>query len=117
MTERESFQFEQKKRKMLAAAGYRCKWCGGGATELAHRAARTRDNAIIAGKMYFDTIEAIPPSQKAITKIGYMILNHERNLDVTCSRCNSKSNIGHQGEVMRQHLEKVITVGMIEGIW
>lgn len=108
MTEREAFEFENKKKRILGKAGYRCIHCGGPATELAHRAARTVDNALIAGNMVFDTTHVVPASRKAILKNGYKLLNHEMNLDPTCSRCNSKSNLGHQTEVMREHLQRII---------
>ena len=74
MTERESFNCDEQKRRIIAARE-RCEVCGGPGTQLAHRIPQTKDNLKAYGKA---------------------IIHHEKNLALVCGlECNAAVNIDH----------------------
>ena len=89
MTEREGFEAEETKRKLLAARPV-CEVCGVRPSEqLAHR---------------------IPQAKGNLKRFGQTIIHHPLNLVWVCGlRCNAAVNIEHRPEEKRRLLAEIAT--------
>jgi hypothetical protein len=74
VTERESFNCDEQKRRIIAARVC-CEVCGEPGTQLAHRIPQSKDN---------------------LNRYGKAIIHHEKNLALVCGlACNAAVNIDH----------------------
>jgi hypothetical protein len=89
MTERESFEINELKNRLIKESHYKCQACGRHIIfcQLAHRIKKSKYN---------------------IKKYGKEIIHHPLNLKVVCSlRCNSKVDIGCNEELEKKIFEEI----------
>ena len=75
---------DTKRLQVFSRDNYTCQKCGKPATEIAHRIANTKSNALTCSKN---------------------VINHPFNLVASCQKCNDYFNIGNKPEIAKRLVE------------
>ncbi len=107
MKDREKFYIIEKKIDLVAKAGYRCTRCGQDPgyelLELAHRIRQSKSET----KEFIRKYVLETYNEELSIKDCEAILHHEKNLAVSCPKCNSSFNLYNKPEQAKKLVREI----------